>query len=91
MQLRDVVSKRDAFIAERDAALAQVRALTGERDALLPAGAQLATRTSELERSVAMVAKLREELVGAQMDAQASEQLAQERADELVAMREPAR
>ena len=86
-QLRDVVSKRDAFIAERDAALAQVRALTGERDSLLPAGAQLATRTSELERSVAMVAKLREELAGAQMDAQASEQLAQERADELVAMR----
>jgi chromosome segregation ATPase len=86
-QLRDVVSKRDAFIAERDAALAQVHALTGERDSLLPAGAQLATRTSELERSVAMVAKLREELAGAQMDAQASEQLAQERADELVAMR----
>jgi chromosome segregation ATPase len=86
-QLRDVVSKRDAFIAERDAALAQVHALTGERDSLLPAGAQLATRTSELERSVAMVAKLREELARAQMDAQASEQLAQERADELVAMR----
>jgi chromosome segregation ATPase len=88
VQLRDVVSKRDAFIAERDTALAQVRALTAERDSLLPAGAQLATRTAELERSVAMVAKLREELAGAQMDAQASEQLAQERADELVAMRD---
>ena len=87
VQLRDVVSKRDAFIAERDTALAQVRALTAERDSLLPAGAQLATRTAELERSVAMVAKLREELAGAQTDVQASEQLAQERADELVAMR----
>jgi chromosome segregation ATPase len=87
VQLRDVVSKRDAIVAERDTALAQVRALTAERDSLLPAGAQLATRTSELERSVAMVAKLREELAGAQTNAQASEQLAQERADELVAMR----
>ena len=36
----------------------------------------------------ATIAKLREELAGAQTDAQASEQLAQERADEIVAMRD---
>ena len=48
----------------------------------------LATRTAELERSGATIAKLREELAGAQTDAQASEQLAQERADEIVAMRD---
>lgn len=88
VQLRDVAGKRDAFIAERDTALAQVRALTEERDSLLPAGALLSTRTAELERSAATVAKLRAELVGAQTDAQASEQLAQERADEIVAMRD---
>ena len=87
-KLRDLEGKRDAVIAERDAAQAQIRALTEERDALLPASKDLAARTAELERSVAGIAKLREQLAGAQTDAQASEQLAQERADELVAMRE---
>jgi chromosome segregation ATPase len=88
LQLRDLEGKRDALIVERDAAQAQIRALTEERDALLPASKDLATRTAELERSVASIAKLRAQLAGAQTDAQASEQLAQERADELVAMRE---
>ena len=88
VQMRDLAGKRDAAIAERDTALAQVRSLTEERDALLPAGAQLTARTAELERTVATVAKLREQLAGAQTDAQASEQLARERADEIVAMRE---
>jgi pSer/pThr/pTyr-binding forkhead associated (FHA) protein len=87
-QLRDLEGKRDAVIAERDAAQAQIRALTEERDALLPASKDLATRSGELERSVATIAKLRAELAAAQTDAQASEQLAQERADEMVAMRE---
>jgi chromosome segregation ATPase len=87
-QLRDIEARRDAVIAERDAALAQIRALTDERDGLLPASKDLATRTAELERTVAAVAKLREELAAAQTEAQASEQLAQERADEIVAMRE---
>jgi chromosome segregation ATPase len=87
VQMRDLAGKRDAAIAERDTALAQVRSLTEERDALLPAGAQLTDRTAELERTVATVATLREQLAGAQTDAQASEQLAQERADEIVAMR----
>lgn len=87
VQMRDLAGKRDAVIAERDAALTQVRSLTEERDALLPAGTQLAARTAELERTVAAVAKLREELAAAQTDAEASEQLAQERADEIVAMR----
>ena len=87
VQMRDLAGKRDAAIAERDTALAQVRSLTEERDSLLPAGAQLAARTAELERTVAALAKLREQLAGAQTDAQASEQLAQERADEIVAMR----
>jgi chromosome segregation ATPase len=88
MRLRDVVGGRDALIAERDAAQAQIRALTEERDALLPAGTQLAARTAELERSAAAIAKLREELTGAQTDAQASEQLAEERAEEIVAVRD---
>jgi chromosome segregation ATPase len=87
-QLREVEGQRDAIIAERDAAQAQIRALTEERDAMLPASKDLATRTAELERSAATVAKLREELAGARTDAQASEQLAQERTDEIVAMRE---
>jgi pSer/pThr/pTyr-binding forkhead associated (FHA) protein len=87
-QLRDLEGKRDAAIAERDAAQAQIRALTEERDALLPASKDLATRSAELERSAATIAKLREQLAAAQTDAQASEQLAQERADEIVAMRE---
>jgi uncharacterized coiled-coil DUF342 family protein len=87
-QLRDVEGQRDALIAERDAALAQISALTEERAGLLPLSKDLATRTAELERSAATIAKLREELAGAQTDAQASEQLAQERADEIVAMRE---
>lgn len=87
-QLRDVEGKRDALISERDAAQALVLALTGERDGLLPISKDLATRTADLERSVATIAKLREELSGAQTDAQASEQMAQERADEIVAMRE---
>ena len=88
VQLRDVAGKRDAHLAERDAAQALIRALSEERDALLPAGKDLATRTAELERSGATIAKLREELAGAQTDAQASEQLAQERADEIVAIRD---
>jgi len=88
MQLRDVEGQRDAVIAERDGAQAQIRALTEERDALMPAAKDLATRTGELERSVAAVAKLREELAGARTEAQASVQLAQERSDEIVAMRE---
>jgi chromosome segregation ATPase len=88
VQMREIAGKRDAALAERDTALAQVRSLTEERDALLPAGAQLAARTAELERTVAAVAELREQLASAQTDAQASEQLAQERADEIVAMRE---
>jgi hypothetical protein len=54
---------------------------------LRPAAADLATRTAELERSANTIAKLREELASAQTDAQASEQLAQERADEMVAVR----
>src|SRR5688572_2864141 len=87
-QLQDVIGKRDAIIGERDAALAQVQALISERDALLPAATELATKTGELERSVAAIARLREELSSAQMDAQASEQLAEERADEIVALRE---
>ncbi len=88
VQMRDLAGKRDAAIGERDAALTQVRSLTEERDSLLPAGAQLAARTAELERTTATVAKLREQLAAAQTDAQASEQLAQERAAEMVAMRE---
>lgn len=88
VQLRDAVGKRDGIAAARDAAQSQVRTLCAERDALLPAAAELATRTAELERTVAAVARLREELAGAQADAEAGEQLAQERADEIVAMRE---
>jgi len=88
VQLRDLEAKRDAVVAERDAALAQVRALIEERDTLLPASSDLAARSAELERSLATIAKLREELAGAQTDAQASEQLAQERADEIGTMRE---
>jgi chromosome segregation ATPase len=91
-QLRDVEGKRDAIIVERDAALAQIRALAEERDGLLPATQQLtkdlAARTAELERTVAAVAKLRQELAAAETDAQANEQLAQERSDEIVAMRD---
>lgn len=88
VQLRDAVGKRDGIARARDAAQSQVRTLCAERDALLPAAAELATRTAELERTVAAVARLREELAGAQADAQAGEQLAQERADEVVALRE---
>lgn len=88
VQLRDAVGRRDGIAAARDAAQAQVRTLCAERDALLPAAAELATRTAELERTVAAVARLREELAVAQGDAEAGEQLAQERADEIVAMRE---
>jgi hypothetical protein len=87
-QLRDLEGQRDALIGERDAAQALVLALTGERDGLLPIQKDLASRSAELERSMATIAKLREELAGAQTDAQASEQMAQERADEIVAMRE---
>jgi chromosome segregation ATPase len=87
-QLRTVEGERDAVIGERNAAQAQIAALTGERDGLLPISKDLAARTAELERTVAVVAKLREELAAAQMNAQASEQLAQERSDEIVAMRE---
>ncbi len=87
-QLRDAAAKHAALVAERDTAHAQIRGLTAERDALLPSNADLAARTAELERTVGAVAKLREELAGAQTDAQASEQLAQERASEIVSMRE---
>jgi chromosome segregation ATPase len=87
-QLREAAAKYEALVQERDAAHAQIRSLTEERDALLPLQADLATRSAELERTVAAVAKLREELASAQTDGQASEQLAQERANELVAMRE---
>ena len=87
VQLRDAQGKHDAIIAERDAAQAQILALSGERDALRPAAADLAARTAELARNADTIAKLREELAGAQTDAQASEQLAQERADEIGAMR----
>jgi chromosome segregation ATPase len=86
-QLRDAHGERDAAIAERDAAQAQILSLTNERDALIPAASELAARTAELERSADTIAKLRDELAGAKVDAQASEQMAQERADEIVAMR----
>lgn len=86
-QLRAAHDQRDAVIVERDGAQAQIRTLTNERDALLPAASELAARTAELERSAGAIAKLRDELAGAQMDAQASEQMAQERVDEIVAMR----
>jgi chromosome segregation ATPase len=87
-QLRDAHTQRDAIAGERDAAQAQIRALTEERDSLLPAATELGARIAEIERGNGTIAKLREELSGAQMDAQASEQLAQERADEIVAIRE---
>ena len=87
-QLREAHAKRDAIAAARDAAQSQVRSLVHERDALLPAATELTARTAELERSTATIAKLRDDLASAQMDAQAREQLAQERADEIVAMRE---
>jgi chromosome segregation ATPase len=91
-QLREVAGKRDAVIVERDAAQAQIRALTEERDGLLPVTndltKELATRTAELERTVATVAKLRQDLASAETDAQSSEQLAQERAAEIVALRD---
>ena len=87
-KLHDAATKYDALVAERDAAQAQIRALTEERDSMVPAATDLAARTAELERTAATVARLREELGAAQTDAQASEQLAQERADELVSMRE---
>jgi chromosome segregation ATPase len=86
-QLQEARAERDAIVAERDAAQTQIRTLSEERDSLRPAAADLATRTAELERSASMIAKLREELASAQTDAQASEQLAQERADEIVAVR----
>ena len=87
-QLRDAHTSHEAVVAERDAAHEQIRTLTNERDALLPVASELAARTAELERSAGAVAKLRDELASAQMDAQASQQLAQERADEIVAVRE---
>lgn len=88
VRLGDVEGQRDAAIAERDAAQAQIRALTDERDSLLPTSQDLVTRTAELDRTVANVAKLREQLAAAQTDAQASEQLAQERTDEMAAIRD---
>jgi chromosome segregation ATPase len=87
-QLRDAATRHEALVGERDAAHTQIRSLSGERDALLPAKAELDARTAELERTVAAVAKLREDLASAQTDAQASEQLAQERADEIASMRD---
>jgi DNA repair exonuclease SbcCD ATPase subunit len=87
VQLRDAQAKRDAVIAERDAAQEQIRALTGERDGLLPAATELAARATELERKEAAIASLHEELAAARADVQVSEQLAQERADEIGAMR----
>ena len=87
-QLRDAAARYDALVTERDTAHTQIRGLSAERDGLLPTKADLAARTAELERTVAAVAKLREELASAQTDAQASEQLAQERADEIVSMRD---
>ena len=88
VKLRDAEGRCNGVGAARDAAQAQVRTLVAERDALLPAAKDLAARTAELERTAATVAKLREELTAAQTNAEASEQLAQERADELVAMRD---
>jgi chromosome segregation ATPase len=87
-QLRDAATRYDALVSERDTAHTQIRGLSEERDGLLPTKADLATRTAELERTVAAVAKLREELASAQTATQASEQLAQERAEELVVMRD---
>lgn len=87
-KLRDAATKHDALVAGSEAAQEQIRALSEERDSLLPAATELAARTTELERTAATVVRLREELGAAQTDAQAIEQLAQERADELVAMRE---
>ncbi len=87
-KLREVSARISAVAAARDAAQAQVLALSKERETLLPAATELTTRTAELERTAAAVVRLREELAAAQTDAQVSEQLAQERADELVAMRE---
>lgn len=86
-QLRAAAIRHDAVAAERDAAHAQVRGLSEERDGLLPTKAELATRTAELERTIAVVTKLRQQLASAQTGAQSSEQLAQERAEEVVAMR----
>lgn len=87
-QLREAATRHDTVVSERDAAHTQIRGLSAERDGLLPTKTDLAARTAELERTVAAVAKLREQLASAQTDAQASEQLAQERADEIAATRE---
>src|SRR6185436_7618409 len=87
-QLREIEGERDTIVMERNTAQAQIVALTGERDGLLPIQRDLAARSAELERTLATVAKLREELAGARTEQQASEQLAQERSDEIVAMRE---
>jgi chromosome segregation ATPase len=87
-QLREIEGERDTVVMERNTAQAQIVALTGERDGLLPIQRDLAARSAELERALATVAKLREELAGARTEQQASEQLAQERSDEIVAMRE---
>ncbi|HKU14973.1 MAG TPA: FHA domain-containing protein [Steroidobacteraceae bacterium] len=86
-QLHEVQGKHDAVAVERDAAHAQIRVLTEERDGLLPITEELAARTADLKRSEAAIASLRDELATAQTDGQVSEQLAQERADEIGAMR----
>jgi DNA repair exonuclease SbcCD ATPase subunit len=87
-KLQDITTRHEVLVAEHDSAQAQIRALSTERDALLPASTELAARTAELERTVATLAKLRNDLNSAETDAQAGERLAQEQARELASMRE---
>lgn len=83
VQLRDMQDRISVLGAEENAAQAQIRSLSKERDSLLPAAADLAARTAELRQSALQLAKLRGELAAAQDDAQASARLVEDKADEL--------
>jgi pSer/pThr/pTyr-binding forkhead associated (FHA) protein len=72
---------------ERDAALAQIRSMNEEREALLPASEQLAALTAELEQRGMELTRVQGELAVARAEVQSRAQLVNDMTEELAGER----
>jgi chromosome segregation ATPase len=86
-QLRQVQQALIDLGNERDAAQAQIRGLTAERDTLLPASGKIEALTTELAQRNDELAQLSSELAAARNELESDAQLLSEKSDELTRMR----
>jgi chromosome segregation ATPase len=89
-RLEEARQQARLLTGERDAALEQVRGLSDERDALLPASDQLIERSEELERTRSELSQLQTEMTALRTELNSHVAAAQARAAESASLQDSA-